>query len=69
MSDKKSGNSSGNFNPIGLCIGMGIGLCFGVALDNMGLGLCLGMSIGVCFSVALGRQPNKKDEKAEEEKK
>ena len=58
--NKKDGQSSGRFNPIGLCIGLGIGLCFGVALDNMGLGLCLGMSIGVCFSVALGHRKEDK---------
>ena len=59
MAEQKKQNSGG-LNPMGLCIGMGIGLCFGVALDNMGLGLCLGMSIGVCFSVALGRRKEDK---------
>ena len=51
---------SGGFNPIGLCLGLSIGVCFGTALDNMGLGLCLGMSIGVCFAVALGRKKEDK---------
>lgn len=52
---------SGGFNPIGLCIGAGIGLCYGVALDNMGLGLCLGMGIGLCFSVAMGHKSDAND--------
>ena len=62
MSDpnKQNEQKSGSFNPIGLCIGAGIGLCFGVALDNMGLGLCLGLSIGLCYAVALG---HKKEDK------
>lgn len=62
MSDQNKQNEqkSGSFNPIGMCIGLGIGLCFGAALDNMGLGLCLGMSIGLCFCVALG---HKKEDK------
>ena len=60
MSDKKNEKKSGGFNPIGLCIGLGVGLCFGTALDNMGLGICLGMSIGVCFSVALGHRKEDK---------
>ncbi len=54
MGDQK--NQSGGFNPIGLCMGMGIGLCFGTALGNMGAGLCLGMGVGLCFCVALGRR-------------
>ena len=54
---------SGGFNPIGLCIGAGIGLCFGVALDNMGLGLCLGLGVGLCYGVALGHRSNAKDKK------
>ena len=71
MSDKKN-NSSAGFNPIGLCMGVGVGLCFGVALDNMGAGIALGMSVGLCFSVALGHHGNsdgKKDEKSKEDKK
>lgn len=55
MADQKK-NSRTGFNPIGLCIGAGIGLCYGVALDNMGLGLCLGLGIGLCFCVALGHK-------------
>ena len=55
MADHKK-NHSGGFNPIGLCLGMGVGLCFGTALGNMGAGLCLGMGVGLCFSVALGRR-------------
>lgn len=49
----------GGFNPIGLCLGMSIGLCFGTAMDNMALGLCLGMGVGLCFSVALGHKEEK----------
>lgn len=54
MKEQKN-KSSGGFNPIGLCIGAGIGLCFGVAMDNLALGLCMGMGIGLCYSVVLGR--------------
>lgn len=57
---------SGGFNPIGLCIGLGIGLCYGVALDNMGAGICLGMGVGLCFCVALGRKSDGQDKKDEQ---
>lgn len=59
MSDKKNDASAG-FNPIGLCMGLGIGLCFGVAMGNMGAGICLGLGVGLCFCVALGRKPEEK---------
>lgn len=64
MADQKK-NQSGGFNPIGLCIGLGVGLCFGTAMDNMGLGICLGMGIGLCYSVALGHGKGS-DEKSED---
>ena len=56
MADQKKDQSGGGFNPIGLCIGLGVGLCFGTAMNNMGLGICLGMGVGLCYSVALGQR-------------
>ena len=61
MADQKKGQSGGGFNPIGLCIGLGIGLCFGTAMNNLGLGICLGMGVGMCFSVALGSRKDSDD--------
>ena len=60
MADQKK-NQSGGFNPIGLCMGLGIGLCFGTAMSNMGAGICLGMGVGLCFSVALGQRKDADD--------
>ena len=59
MSDKGN-NTSGGFNPMGLCMGMGVGLCFGVALGNMGVGIALGMGVGLWFCVALGQKKEDK---------
>ena len=64
MADQNK-KQSGGFNPIGLCMGMGVGLCFGVAMDNMALGLCMGMGVGLCYSVALGYR-NGSDDKPED---
>ena len=47
--------------PISICLGMSVGLCFGVALDNIALGMCIGISVGMCLGVALGT--HKKDSK------
>ena len=59
MSDKNERKTG--FNPIGLCIGIGIGLCYGTAMGNMAVGLCMGMGVGLCFCVALGNLGTKKD--------
>lgn len=67
MADQKK-NSGAGFNPIGLCIGMGIGLCFGTAMGNMATGICLGMGVGLCFCMALGHQSGASDKKDGEDK-
>lgn len=61
--DDQNKKQSGGFNPIGLCMGLGVGLCFGVAMDNMGLGIALGMGVGLCFCVALGQHTHSDDKK------
>ena len=61
MADQRKDRSGGGFNPIGLCIGLGVGLCFGTAMDNIGLGICLGMGVGLCYSVALGHRTDSDD--------
>ncbi|MBE5809738.1 MAG: hypothetical protein E7318_02260 [Clostridiales bacterium] len=58
--DDQNKKQSGGFNPIGLCMGLGVGLCFGVAMDNMGLGIALGLGVGLCFCVALGQKKEDK---------
>lgn len=59
MADRKQ-NQSSRFNPAGLLIGVGIGLCYGTAMGNMTAGICLGMGVGLCFCVALGRKTEEK---------
>lgn len=60
---------SGSFNPIGLCIGAGIGLCFGGAMDNVALGLCMGIGVGLCYCVALGHRNDADDKQDGEDQK
>lgn len=44
----------------GLCIGLGIGICFGIAMDNIWLGLLMGLGVGFCFSAAFSSIKNDK---------
>lgn len=48
----------------GICVGLGVGACMGVAMDNILTGLMLGMGIGLCFSTAFGafrHEPEEQD--------
>jgi len=38
----------------GLGVGIGIGMCFGVAMHNILVGFLIGLGIGLCYAVAFG---------------
>ena len=44
----------------GLGIGLGVGLCFGVAMSNILVGLGIGLGVGSCYAAAF--TANKPDE-------
>lgn len=47
---------------VGMALGMGTGIAFGVALGNIGTGIALGAGIGVAFAVALASEEETEDE-------
>ena len=44
----------------GLCMGLGVGVCFGVSMQNVWLGLLMGLGVGLCFGVAFSSIKNDK---------
>jgi cyanate permease len=36
----------------GLGVGIGVGVCFGAAMNNIVAGIMLGLGVGMCFAVA-----------------
>ena len=50
----------GSFMSVYMCLGAGIGMCFGTAMDNLALGLCLGMGLGVALGSAMDADQAKK---------
>ena len=51
----------------GFGIGLGVGTCFGVAMDNIWLGLALGLGVGSCYAVAFtSNKPVDKEQQNEE---
>jgi hypothetical protein len=47
---------------VGMALGIGVGMAFGVALDNIGMGIALGAGVGVAFAVALASQEETEEE-------
>ena len=41
--------------PTGLLLGLGVGVCFGIAMDSIALGLCMGLAIGLCYGAAFSQ--------------
>lgn len=52
----KEGAMKNKSSLMGLCIvlGIGIGVAFGVAMNNIGAGIAIGASIGVILAIAFG---------------
>ena len=56
MDRKNPDNQSPNHipcMPIGMCMGLSIGVAIGSAMDNIGPGMCIGLGIGMCLGAAL----------------
>ena len=61
MNYKNQRDKSLSYIAIGMCLGCSIGMCFGVAMNNIGVGMCIGISVGMCLGLALGAAQTKKD--------
>lgn len=76
MESNKNNNPEPNniqYMPIGMCIGIGVGMAIGAALDNIATGMCTGLSVGMCVGVLIDSMNKRKtddnpnsDEKEEE---
>lgn len=63
LAHKAQRDKAAAYLPIGMCLGMSVGMCFGVAAGNIPLGMCIGVAVGMCIGVALGAQQNNKKDK------
>ena len=59
-----------HYMPIGMCIGISVGMAIGAAFDNIGVGMCLGLSVGMSIGLIADRfcKGNSDDEKPENDK-
>ena len=68
---KDNSENQVQYLPIGMCLGLSIGMAVGAAMDNISVGMCMGLGIGLCFGSTLdnaNRAKNKdSDEKTQKE--
>ena len=58
---KPTGKFAEMYLSIGMCIGIGIGMCLGNAIfDNIGIGMCFGIGIGFLLGFSYGSSLDKK---------
>lgn len=66
--DKKDSGNQTQFLPIGMCLGLSVGMAIGAAMDNISVGMCLGLGIGMCIGSAIDASKaaeNKEDDQKE----
>ena len=61
MSNKKPENKIQNM-PIFMCLGVSIGMSFGLLFDNIGVGMCLGIGVGTALGLLLDSINSKKNQ-------
>jgi len=64
---KKDSDQQMQYLPLGMCMGISIGMAIGAALGSIPIGMCFGMGIGLCFGSALDNANKAKKETGEEE--
>ena len=67
--DKKDKDNQIQYMPIGMCLGLSIGMAVGAAMDNISVGMCMGLGIGLCFGSSLDNAKQAKSKEAEEQDK
>ena len=66
---KHDSDDNTQFMPIGMCIGLSVGVALGAAMDNIPIGMCMGLGIGMCFGSAIDIANRAKNQKPEDQNK
>lgn len=66
---KKDSENQMQYMPIGMCLGLSVGMAIGAAMDNISIGMCMGLGIGMCFGSAIDAANRAKNEKPEDQTK
>ena len=63
---KKIPDDQMQYMPIGMCLGLSIGVAIGAGMGIIPLGMCLGLSIGMCIGVAIDNANKAKQDNSKE---
>ena len=58
-----------HYMPIGMCIGIGVGMAIGAAMDNIPIGMCMGLSIGMAIGAIADSRKKTAEGSSESQKK
>lgn len=65
--EKKDSDNKTYWLPLGLCMGVSVGMALGSAMGSIPIGMCMGLGIGMCFGSALDAANRSKNEKTKED--
>lgn len=68
MSKNNASENHTQFMPIGMCLGISIGLAIGSAMDNLSAGMCAGLGIGMCVGSLIDAANRKEARNSQPEK-
>ena len=66
MKEKKPDNTM-TYMPLGMCIGLSVGMAIGAAFHHISIGMCIGLSVGMAIGAVIDAQnkTNKTDDPEE----
>jgi hypothetical protein len=61
MKNDKQPENKTSYVPIGMCLGISIGMALGAAAGNIAIGMCMGIGVGMTIGSLVDHQNRKKD--------
>ena len=61
MDNKNNNENTTHYLPLGMCIGLSIGVGIGAATNNIPTWMCMGLGIGMCFGSVIDMKNREKE--------
>ena len=66
LKDKQESENQTHYMPIGMCLGLSLGVAIGTATDNLGTYMPIGLSVGLAIGAMIDAKKRKTSQKDEE---